>query len=221
VINLDFDDFIASLLEGDVEKSISIVKQLRDSGISENDIVVNGIEKAMESLDTKCTIEEYNLLEIMLVGRAVMSVIRYLFPEGEIPSKDLSHQKTVIVASLEGDVHDLGKNIVKSILTCRGFHVFDCGKDCPVLKIVEAAKMVNPIAICVSGLISPIILQVRKIKSSLALENLGYIPVLAGGAALKMLSAESLQVDYVGETVFDAERKIDELIGKEENLCPE
>ena len=170
----------------------------------------------MESLDTKCTIEEYNLLEIMLVGRAVMSVIKYLFPDGEIPPDENKHKYSVIVASLEGDVHDLGKNIVKNVLICRGFHVIDCGKDCPIFKIVETAKEEQPIAICISGLISPIAVQVRTIKAALSSESIGNIPVLVGGAVLKMFSAEYLQVDYVGQTVFDAEKKIKELIENEE-----
>ena len=77
---------ISSLLEGDVEKSIALVQKLQNTGTTEHEIVIDGIEKALENLDTKCTIEEYNLLEIMLVGRAVMSVIKYLFPDGEIPT---------------------------------------------------------------------------------------------------------------------------------------
>ena len=68
------------VLKGDVEKSIPLVQKLQNTGTNRHEIVIDGIEKALESFNTKCTIEEYNLLEIMLVGRAVMSVIKYLSP---------------------------------------------------------------------------------------------------------------------------------------------
>jgi dimethylamine corrinoid protein len=208
---MSFNILKKHLLNGDVEDSINEVKIMLNKGISEEKIVIEGIEETMKELDSKCTIEEFNLLEIMLVGRAVMSVINHLFPNGKIPTKNNINRKTVIVASLEGDVHDLGKNILRNILLCRGFEVIDCGKDCSIDNLIDTAKKNQTFAICVSGLISPVANQVRKIKTALQSNNLSNISVLAGGAALKMHSADSLKVDFIGDTAFDGETKLREL----------
>ena len=67
---------IDALLEGDQARSVAEVAKLREAGAGIERIVVAGIGKAMEQLDGKCTIDQYNLLEIMLAGRAVMSVMK-------------------------------------------------------------------------------------------------------------------------------------------------
>ena len=72
---------IEALLEGDQARSVAEATKLRKAGVGIEQIVVDGIGKAMEQLDGKCTIDQFNLLEIMLVGRAVMGVIKELFPK--------------------------------------------------------------------------------------------------------------------------------------------
>jgi methylmalonyl-CoA mutase cobalamin-binding domain/chain len=166
----------------------------------------------METLDNKCTAEQFNLLELMLTGRAVSTVIDLMYhgDEGAVATKE-----TIILASLEGDIHDLGKGIVKTVLIGKGYRVVDCGKDVPISKVVETAQKENAKAICISGLISSVIPQVKRIKSSLHEAGSGDIVVLAGGAALKQVSAETLNVDYIGETAFDAGTFLDKLLGHE------
>ena len=96
----------------------------------------------MLALDGKCTLEEFNLLEIMLAGRAVTEVMKLLYPAG---SATAVTKATVVIASLEGDVHDLGKNILKMVLTGSRYRVVDCGKDCPLPKLMEAVEKEQPV----------------------------------------------------------------------------
>ncbi|HUL01235.1 MAG TPA: hypothetical protein VLX29_10340 [Nitrospirota bacterium] len=74
----------------------------------------------MAKLDDKCTLEQFNLLEIMPAGRAVTEVMKILQPIGEAT---MYAKGTVIIAALEEDVHDLGKNILKMILIGKGYRV--------------------------------------------------------------------------------------------------
>ena len=110
---------------------------------------------------------------------------------------------TVVVVTLEGDVHDLGKNIFKTVLLASGYHVVDCGKDCALGKLIEVAEKERPLAIGVSGLITSIIPLVRQVKDLLLLRRLDQTRVMAGGAALKQSSAERLNVDFVADSAFD------------------
>jgi len=124
----------------------------------------------MSTLDEKCTLEQFNLLEIMLVGRAAMEVMKCLYPEGcEAPNT----KATVVLATLEGDIHDLGKNIFKMVLTAKGYRVVDCGKDCTLQKLMDAATHEIPLAVGISGLITPVIPLVRQVKDLLKARCLG------------------------------------------------
>ncbi len=204
------DNLIAAILEGDSAESVSQAGHLCRCGMSSEDIVKKGIEAAMSALDAKCTLEQFNLLEIMLAGRAVTEVMKFLYPAGTaMPGT----KGTVVIATLEGDVHDLGKNIFRTILMGNGYHVVDCGKDCSLQKLMEVTERERPIAIGVSGLITPVIPLVRQVKDQLALRGLDWVSVIAGGAALKQSSAGKLNVDFVAESAFDGLHYLEEITG--------
>lgn len=194
------DSLINSLLEGDGPDSIAQVKRLLSTGVSVERIVVDGVEEAMRRLDEKCTVSQFNLLEIMLVGRSVTNVMTYLYPDGSIPA---GSKGTIVLATLEGDIHDLGKNILKTVLMGNGYRVVDCGKDCPLQKLIDVAKKEFPLAVGISGLVTSIVPLVRQVRDSLRACGLEQVKVFAGGAALKQSSAERLNVDYLGESAFD------------------
>ena len=191
---------IAALLDGERVEALATAKQLRAEGLSRQDIITRGIETAMGELDEKCTLEQFNLLEIMLVGRALSAVVDFLYPAGTLPP---TTRGTVVTASLSGDIHDIGKKIVIMVLMANGFHVVDCGKDCPVDQLVNTVVNEDAVAVLVSGLITSIIPQVRQIKGALVEKGRGQVKVLAGRAALKQATAQELRVDYVAQTAFD------------------
>lgn len=197
-----------TLLEGDHVEALAETKRLRKAGITPERIVNEGLEVAMQRLDDKCTVEGFNLLEIMLVGRTVSAVVNELYPEGDLA---MQGKDTFVIATLEGDIHDLGKKIVKMILIGKGYRVVDCGKDCPIETLVSAAQREKARAVLVSGLITSIIPQVRKVRPALLARGLRNMKVVAGGAALKQASAEELNVDYVAETAFDGVRYLEEI----------
>src|SRR5689334_18023986 len=102
----DLDALVEALTAGERDRSVALVADLVSAGLRPADIVTGGVEHAMAALDRKCTAEHFNLLEIMLAGRAVMAVIRHLFPEHiELPEP----RGCVVVAVPEGDIHDIGK----------------------------------------------------------------------------------------------------------------
>jgi dimethylamine corrinoid protein len=206
------DTLVKALLDGDQAGALAETRNLRDGGVERERIVTEGVEKAMARLDAKCTVEQFNLLEIMLSGRAVMGVIKELYPPMAPPPRT---KGTVVVGTLEGDVHDLGKNILKGVLTASRYRVVDCGKDCPVDKMIDAAEREAALAVSVSGLITAVIPQVRILRGRMAERGLGHIRAMAGGAALKQASPESLNVDFVCDTAFDGLHYLDGIIGGE------
>lgn len=202
----DFRTLIDALLAGDHAAALAETRRLSQTGLPAETIVTAGLETAMRQLDDKCTVESFNLLEIMLVGRAVSAVVRELYPEGVPPDKS---RGTLIVATLEGDVHDLGKNIVKMVLIGKGYRVIDLGRDCPVDTVVAATEREAASGVLISGLISTIVPQVRRVRAALRARGLDAVWVVAGGAALKQFVAADLDVDYVAENAFDGARYIE------------
>jgi methylmalonyl-CoA mutase cobalamin-binding domain/chain len=205
---------IATICDGNVTVSIQETDRLLAGGRSREELVRDGVEEAMNRLGAKCTVEHFNLLEVMLAGRAVMEVMKRLYPNGPEPRPGMG---PVLLASLEGDVHDLGKGIVKTVLLSKGFRVIDCGKDCPVARIVETAWSESVVAVGVSGLITSVIPLVKRIRPAMAERGLGKVRILAGGAALRMATKELLNVDYVADSAFDGARFIQETIDIEKS----
>lgn len=161
----------------------------------------------MRQLDLKCTAQQFNVLEIMLSGRAVMGVVDELYPP-DAPQRD--SKGTVVVCSIQGDIHDLGKNIVKIVLTGAGYRVVDCGTDCPVEVVVETAQREQAVAVGVSSLITTTVARVREVRGRLRENGMEDVLILAGGAALSQASACELDVDFVARTAFDGLRFLEE-----------
>jgi methylmalonyl-CoA mutase cobalamin-binding domain/chain len=205
-----FKSLIDALVDGDNQQALEKTEELLALGISHEQIVVDGIHKAMQMLDSKCTAEQFNLLELMLTGRAVSTVINRLFKNN---AAAMVTKERIVLVALEGDIHDLGKSIVKTVLLGKGYDVIDCGKDVSIETLVERVKSEKARAVCISGLISSVVPKVRQVKPALAEADCTDVTVLAGGAALKQASAEALNVDYVGKTAFDAGIYLDKLLG--------
>ena len=177
-----FDRLIEVLLDGDAALTVSEVQALRERGVGVEDIVSHGLERAMSKLDAKCTAEQFNLLEIMLTGRAATEAMKILYPD-DIPVD--ASKGTVVMASLKGDIHDLGKNILGMVLKANRYRAIDCGRDCAVHALVASTVENAADVICVSGLITSVIPQVRTIRESLRSSGLDHVRILAGGAALR------------------------------------
>ncbi len=202
---------IKHLLDGDQAQAIIELKKLQKAGCTPRQIIIEGVEAAMERLDAKCTVEQFNLLEIMLCGRAVTGVMNELYPpdQPQPPTK-----ATIVIGALEGDVHDLGKNILKTVLAASGYRVIDCGKDCPTQKIIDTATQESALAVGISGLITTVIPGLRRLRDEMINQGLGHVKLIAGGAALKQAGAESLNVDYVAQTAFDGLYYLEQISGE-------
>jgi dimethylamine corrinoid protein len=204
------DHLISVLLDGDQDQAVAEAQKLLKAGFTLEDIISDGIEASMRQLDAKCTAEHFNLLEIMLCGRAVIAVMKELYP---LDNSKYQTKGTVVIGALEGDIHDLGKNIVKMVLGATGYRVIDCGKDCSVDTIIETAARENAIAIGISALLTTIIPQLRQMRAKMDQMKLVNVKLLAGGGALQQATAESLNVDFIGQTVFEGIHYLEHITG--------
>ncbi|RLC03207.1 MAG: hypothetical protein DRH90_11910, partial [Deltaproteobacteria bacterium] len=127
-------DIKQAIIAGENEHAVAIANTLINRGVTPAEIIINGVTKAMEYLDKKCTIQDFCLLELMLAGRAAMDVIDHLCAEGtlnggaSLDSNPFSRQK-IILGTIKGDIHEIGKNIFSMVMKSYGYNVIDMGKD--------------------------------------------------------------------------------------------
>ncbi len=202
-------DIKQAIIAGENEHAVAIANTLINRGVTPAEIIINGVTKAMEYLDKKCTIQDFCLLELMLAGRAAMDVIDHLCAEGtlndgaSLDSNPFSRQK-IILGTIKGDIHEIGKNIFSMVMKSYGYNVIDMGKDVDPADLVMGAIDHKADFIAVSSLITTTIPHVREIRKDAADRGGDHtVKIIAGGAALRQSSAEYLNVDYVADTVFD------------------
>jgi len=197
-----------AVIAGENEDAAAIADALIRKGVKPEEIIVQGVTKAMEYLDRKCTIRDFCLLELMLAGRAAMDVIDRIYAEN--PAKEdldfgteLHAGKRIVLGTIKGDIHEIGRNIFSMVMRSYGYRIIDLGKDVEPADIVMAAIDHQAGFIGISSLITTTIPQVREVKKLAVEKGLGAVKVIAGGAALQQSSAEYLNVDYAADTAFD------------------
>ncbi len=201
----EIDELIQAIVQGEAHLSVSLAEGLIAKGLTIESLIQDGLTAALQSLNAKCTNEEFNLLEIMLAGRAMMAVMdnvvaRYLSPSQSIVT---SPARTVVLGTIEGDIHELGKHVVKMLLRSSGYRVIDIGKDITPEEFVERAIREDAGYIGVSSLLTPTIPSIRRIKELLKKSGRQDIKVIAGGGAIQQTSRDDLNVDFVAQSAFD------------------
>lgn len=192
-------ELITSVLRGDSRQARECATALVSQGISPQSIVTDGLAAAMFELDSKCSMEDFDLLSIMLAGRCVLQVTDLLF-SGDAPKESWS-KGVVVLGTIQGDVHDLGKNIVRAVFTGAGYQVVDLGVGVPPRRFVEAAVESQADFILVSSLLTTALKNIKPIRD--LLPEGSDLLVVAGGAAVEQTSAEDLNVDHAATNVFD------------------
>lgn len=214
------EDLVKNVINGNTQEAVLIAKGLLMDGFSIQQVVDEGLTKALDSLDTKCNMDKFNLLEILLAARTMKEVVDEVICkeiENTSPKLDFLKEKGVwVIGTIQGDIHDLGKNIVITLLRTAGYRLVDLGKDVPPAQFVETAKKENTDFIGVSSLITTTIPFISEIKRLLQEENMLDIWVIAGGAAVKQAEKEDLNVDMIAENAFDVLHFLKALEGKSE-----
>ena len=202
----EIHQLIQAVVAGETKSAVELSERLLNSGFPVEGLIHEGLAAALRSLDAKCTNEEFNLLEIMLAGRSMMAVMDKVVPK-YLPQSSRTEPapgRTIVLGAIKGDIHELGKHVVKMLMKANGFRVIDLGKDVNPASFVKAAIVEGAGYIGVSSLITLTIPYIREIREILYKEGLPDIKVLAGGAAIQQARPEDMNVDYIAKNAFDA-----------------
>ncbi len=170
---------------------------------------------AMKEVGDRFGAGELILPFVLQAAEVMRAAVTHLEPH--LPRQSGSSKGKLVLATVFGDVHDIGKNLVKTILVNNGYTVYDLGKQVPVSAIVDKALEVQADAIGLSALLVATSAQMRLCVEELQRRGLS-LPVLIGGAAINPAFAERIGADYAGgvyycKDAFDALRVLEERLG--------
>ena len=149
--------------------------------------------------------KEYFLAELITGGDIFETIFQEIKPALEKRKADTKIQGTIVIGTVKGDVHDIGKNIVKTILMASGFRVKDLGVDVPAEKFVESVKNQNVKILGLSALLTIAIDSVEELIEILKKENLrDNVKIIIGGSAFNENIAKNLDVDAFGSNPMEA-----------------
>ena len=134
----DFQNMIDTLIEGDKNKLTNLVQYALDEGVSGKEILEKGLMAGMDIVGEKMEADELFIPEVLRSAKtmsAVIDILKPLLAEG-----DIRVVGKVIIGTVKGDLHDIGKNLVAMMLESAGFDVYNLGTDIPPDKFVEEVK---------------------------------------------------------------------------------
>ena len=180
------------------------------SGISVKDIISKGLTEGMEIVGHKFKAEEYFIPDMLASAEAVGAAMEILEPH--LAKSGIKAKGKIIVATVKGDLHDIGKNIVSILLRGAGYTVKDLGNDIEPQTIVEAVRKENPQFLGLSALLTSTMMQMG--DTIRALEESGLrdkVKVIVGGAPVTEEFAGSIGADGYGADGFQAVAMVDAL----------
>jgi len=198
------EEIISATVDGDEEKSVALARQAMADGMEPFEVIQNGYARGMEIVGEKFATLEYFLPEVMLSADAMTAAIEVLKPYLKDRGKQDS-RGTIVIATIQGDIHDLGKNIVKIMLEAAGFVVHDLGANVPVRDLIDKAEAVQADIIAASAILTTTMAHMPDING--ILEELGIrdrYMIMLGGAPVIPQWAREVGADGYGEDAAEA-----------------
>jgi len=186
-----------------------------EKDIDPAEAIKNGLMKGLLNMGEKWAKGEAFITEVMLAATALKAGLDILEPALRQKGKRIETVGRVVIGTVQGDIHDIGKSIVGAMLKAVGFEVQDLGVDVSSEKFVEAVKKYNPQIVGMSALLTTSMLEQRKLIEGLSGAGLrDKVRVLVGGAPVTKAWANEIGADAYGEDAFEAVNKAKLLVPK-------
>jgi corrinoid protein of di/trimethylamine methyltransferase len=200
-----FDQLSFSIVKADREMVREAAEEIVKQKIDPIDAIEQGLSKGMDIIGERFSKMEAFLPELMMAAQTFDSAMEILEPEIAAQKREISKRGTIVIGSVKGDVHNIGKNIVATLLKTGGFNVHDLGVDVSPLSFVEAAQKNQADAIALSSLMTttmPGQKEVIEVLKEMGLRDRYY--VIIGGGPVNQQWADQIGADGYGETAADA-----------------
>jgi 5-methyltetrahydrofolate--homocysteine methyltransferase len=184
----------SNLYDGEDKEVAELVQQALDQGMAPNEVLQGGLIAGMDEVGHDFKAGDLFVPEVLIAARAMhagMNVLRPLLAEGDVPSAG-----KYLIGTVKGDLHDIGKNLVKMMLEGAGFETIDMGTDVDPQNLVDAVREHQPQLVGMSALLTTTMVQMKTTIE--ALEESGLrdsVRIMVGGAPVTAAFAEEIGAD--------------------------
>ena len=195
------------------EEVVAVTQEYADAGFDPQEGIMNGLVVGMNEAGKLYEEEEYYIPELLICSDAMyngLDVLRPLLPKGAG-----GNGTKVVIAVIQGDTHDIGKNLVKIMLEAAGYQVVDLGRDVPIARLVDAVREEKPQILALSTLMSTSMAHMGTLIEELKKAGLrDSVKVIVGGAPVSRGFAEKIGADGYSENATEAVKLVDRLTGR-------
>lgn len=197
----------------DEDLATQAAREALDNDVEALTAINEGLVKGMNEAGRLYEEEEYFVPELLLCSDAMYAGLNILSPQ--LQRCDDKSKVRVVIGVIEGDTHDIGKNLVKLMLDVEGFEIFDLGRDVPLADFVSKAREVDAHVICLSTLMSTTMDGMSRVIDLLKKEGLREkITVLVGGGPISKSFADSIGADGYADNATKAVRLVKSLLSQ-------
>ena len=184
---------------------VELVKRAMDEGIPPQEILDGGLLAGMAVIGDKFKKNEVFVPEVLIAARAMnkgAEILKPLMAEAGVSAKGRA-----VIGTVKGDLHDIGKNLVKMMMEGRGIEMIDLGVDVPSNRFVEAAKENNASIVCCSALLTTTMGEMKNVVDAVKASELsGRVKVMVGGAPVTQSYCDQIGADsYAPDAATAAE----------------
>jgi len=203
-----------AIIGGDKERSAQLVEEAL-AAMDPLTIIQGGMMPAMEKVGNRFSCGEIFLPEMLMASEAWKETMKLLKPKMLAAGESVGKIGTVVIGTVQTDVHEIGKNIVATLLSTAGFEVHDLGVDISASKFIQKAEEVGADIIAASAIMTTTMTYQRDILEHLMASGLRdkYI-VLVGGGVVNQKWADEIGADGYGGTAVDGVRVAKELLSR-------
>jgi corrinoid protein of di/trimethylamine methyltransferase len=207
---------VEAVIDGDPDASAEATQSALEASMDPLVILNEGLMSGADEVGKRFERGEYFLPELMLAGRALKAAMEVVKPSllKKYEGTDNKVKGRVISATIQTDIHDIGKNIVSSMLTAAGYEVTDMGVDVPIKSIIDKAEEIGAQVICLSALLTTSMPFMRDLIETLKARGIRekYV-VLVGGASVTESWSNHIGADGTARNAADAVKLAREKIG--------
>jgi corrinoid protein of di/trimethylamine methyltransferase len=212
-IDTNLEKLSKSVMDGDIDTVKLLVKESLKNGANPLELVDKGLAKGIRTVGERYGKGEIFLTELLMGAEAMKVGMAIINPEIKRQKKELKKVGSIIIGTVAGDIHDLGKNIVAALFSAHGFDVVDLGVDVPDQKFIDGVKEMKPDILGLSALMTSTIPKQRELINLLKLSGLrDKVKVMIGGAAVNEDYARDIGADGYAENANDAVVKAKTLV---------
>jgi corrinoid protein of di/trimethylamine methyltransferase len=209
-----FQKMATSIIDGDSDEAVSLAKQSISAGVDPLEAISKGYVVGVNTVGEAFGRGEAFLPELVMAGEAMKAAVTTLDPEMKKRGSERKMLGKVVIATVEGDIHEIGKSLVATMLGASGFEVYDLGVDTPSDKIIGKALEVNADIIAMSALLTTTMVKQREVIEELEKEGLrNKVKVMVGGAPVTREWVATIGADGYSEDAIGAVMLARQLLG--------